>query len=162
MVAVACERPGCDYKTPADVDGAVAAVLLSDHLRARHPEPVHAKLKPIDSPVVGHNTTKETWRYFLSSWAAYKTGTGITTGQIPFQLLNCCEADLPHDVTRENEKIYDKNETDILAAIKRLSVKEESITVSRVNLFNMKQPPGVDVRTYAASLRGQANNNKHC
>ena len=29
--------------------------------------------------------------------------------------------------------------------------------VSRVNLFNMKQPPGVDVHTYAASLRGQAN-----
>ena len=107
--------------------------------------------------MVGHNTTQESWHYFLSSWTAYKTGTGITTQQTPFQLLNFCEADLPHDVTRANGQLDDKPEKDILAAIQRLAVKEESLTVSRVNLFNMKQPPGVDVRTYAASLRGQAN-----
>ena len=156
MVAVACEKAGCWYRTP-DTEGAVAAVLLTNHLRSRHPEPVHAKLKPLDGPVVGHNTTQESWHYFLSSWTAYKTGTGITTQQTPFQLLNCCEADLRHHVTRANGQLDDKPEKDILAAIQCLAVKEESLTVSRVNLFDMKQPPGVDVRTYAVSLRGQAN-----
>ena len=81
MVGVDCPRPGCAHKT-ADVDSAVAAVLLSDHLRTVHPEPVHAKLKPIDSPVIGHNTTQETWRYFLSSRASYKIGTGSGLGPL--------------------------------------------------------------------------------
>ena len=116
------------------------------------------KPKVIDNPTVGVNTTAEAWTYFTTAWNAYKVGTGLGAGQIPIHLINCCDPDLRQDVIREGGKeIYNKTEAQILAAIRKLAVKEESVTVSRVNLWAMKQPPGTGVRTYAAALRGQAN-----
>ncbi|CAC5426163.1 unnamed protein product [Mytilus coruscus] len=48
-------------------------------------------------------------------------------------------------------------ETDLLNAIKRLAVKEESTLVQRIKLNRMTQSPGSNIRTFLASLRGQAS-----
>ena len=48
-------------------------------------------------------------------------------------------------------------EGDLLAAIKRLAVKDESIFVHRIKLNKMTQSPGTGVRTFLANLRGQAS-----
>ena len=48
-------------------------------------------------------------------------------------------------------------EADLLAAIKRLAVKDESIFVHRLNINKMTQSPGTGVRTFLANLRGQAS-----
>ena len=46
---------------------------------------------------------------------------------------------------------------DLLNAIKRLAVKEESTLVQRIKQNMMTQSPGSNVRTFLASLRGQAS-----
>ena len=48
-------------------------------------------------------------------------------------------------------------EDDLLAEIKRLSVREESILVHRMKLGRMTQTPGMGGRTFVANLRGQAS-----
>ena len=47
-------------------------------------------------------------------------------------------------------------ETDLLAAIKRLAVKQESTLVHRMRLSKMIQAPGTPIRTFLAALKGQA------
>ncbi len=47
-------------------------------------------------------------------------------------------------------------EVDLLAAIKRLAVKDESTLVHRIKLGRMTQSPGTGIHTFLASLRGQA------
>ena len=48
-------------------------------------------------------------------------------------------------------------EADLLNAIKRLAVKGESTLVQRIKLNRMAQSPGSSIRTFLASLRGQAS-----
>ncbi|MCG8047535.1 MAG: hypothetical protein N0E48_18225 [Candidatus Thiodiazotropha endolucinida] len=48
-------------------------------------------------------------------------------------------------------------EAELLAAIKRLAVKDESILVHRIKLNKMTQSPGTGIRTFLANLRGQAS-----
>ena len=155
MVVVDCPRAGCGHRT-ADVADVVAAVLLGDHLRTAHPDPG-------EPPTVGRNTSPRAWRRFLASWASYKAAAGLGPAQLPGRLVDrCCRPDLRQDLLEEDseEDIYQKPEPDILAAIRRRAVKEEDsggVTASRVRLLGMKQPAGVGVRTYAASLRRQAD-----
>ena len=47
-------------------------------------------------------------------------------------------------------------EVDLLTAIKRLAVKDESTLVHLIKLSNIIQSPGTGIRTFVASLRGQA------
>ena len=157
-----CPFPGCGENTTND-DKDLAITLFNAHV-ATHTVgggPAIANIckpKVIDNPTVGVNTTAESWTYFTTAWDAYKNGTGLRAAQIPIHLINCCDPDLRQDVIRDKGKdIYNKTEAQILAAIRKLAVKDESVTVSRVNLWSMKQPPGSGVRTYAAALRGQAN-----
>ena len=48
-------------------------------------------------------------------------------------------------------------EKDLLSAIKRLAVKNESTLVHSIKLSKMTQAPGTDIRTFLARLRGQAS-----
>jgi len=50
--------------------------------------------------------------------------------------------------------VANMTEEDLLNAIKRLAVKEESTLVQRIKLNRMTQSPGSNVRTFLASLRG--------
>ena len=45
---------------------------------------------------------------------------------------------------------------DLPAAIKRLAVKDESTLVYLIKLSKMTQSPGTGIRSFVASLRGQA------
>ena len=70
------------------------------------------------------------------------------------QLLECCDESLCKDLTRaEGGSLTSKSETDVLAAIRLLAVRDENTMVARVTLHNMRQEP---IRNFGARLRGQA------
>ena len=87
----------------------------------------------------------------------YKTGTGIPNPKISTALFHCGSKDLRHDLMKDlRDDVAAMSEDNLLAAMKRLAVKEESALVHRMKLSKMTQAPGTSIRTFFANLRGQA------
>ena len=87
----------------------------------------------------------------------YKTGTMISPSQAATALFYCCSEELRLDIMRDIRlDVALMPEDDLLAEIRRLVVKEESILVHRMKLGKMVQAPGQGIRTFLANLRGQA------
>ena len=59
-----------------------------------------------------------------------------------------------HD--QQEVSLTNKTEQKVLAAIKKLAIREENTMVARVTLHNMRQDPDEPVRRFCARLRGQA------
>ena len=77
---------------------------------------------------------------------------------LPTALFYCCSQDLRTDIMRDLQlDVAKMAQADLLAAIKRLAVKEESNLVHRLKLNRMTQSPGTGIRTFLANLRGQAS-----
>ena len=88
----------------------------------------------------------------------YKTGMAIQPVMCATALFHCCDQDLMDDLMRDiSGDVSVMSEADLLAAIKRLAVKEESRLVHRIKLTKMTQAPGTPIRTFLAALRGQAS-----
>ncbi|CAG2250790.1 unnamed protein product [Mytilus edulis] len=82
----------------------------------------------------------------------------ITDNVLPTALFYCCDTNLRTDIMRDLQgDVASMIETDLLKAIKRLAVKEESTLVQRIKLNRMTQSPGSNIRTFLASLIGQAS-----
>ena len=157
MPVLQCPIDGCDWKSQ-DLDAAFAAALttaLQIHDRTVHPplaQTASRKLK-LDPPTIATGCDPDQWSAFTRQWDMYKTGMTITANVLPTALFYCCDTnirDLQGDVANMTEE-------DLLNAIKRLAVKEESTLVQRIKLNRMTQSPGSNVRTFLASLRGQAS-----
>ena len=116
-------------------------------------------LRPHESslaaPVIAHNTTPEQWQKFLCSWKGFKINRRITD---PFYLLICCDPALRNEVINSGNNIACKSEDEILATIKTLAVRRETMAQSRMKLFKMRQEPGDSTETFLTSLRRVANN----
>ena len=73
------------------------------------------------------------------------------------QLLECCSEDLRWDLTRKaGGSLFNKEEKDVLKAIKALAVRQESSMVARLKLHNMKQVRDEPIRSFSAKVIGQA------
>ena len=158
MEAVECPYPGCAYKTPADLDPAVAAVVLSTHA-ITHNRATKAKPTPVKRPEISSGGTTEGWSYFITRWKTYSGAVQLSGQDTSIQLLECCDAKLRRDVTRNAigpVALEDMTEEDLLRAIRALAVREENPKVARVALSRMTQDRGEPVRAFAARLRGQA------
>ena len=160
MPIISCPVNGCEW-TSDDLDGAFAAVIVQQlqmHDKTTHstlPTENH-KLK-IDSPEIGVGANPEEWSAFTRQWSMYKTGTGIPNPKLSTALFYCGSKDLRQDLMRDlREDVAAMSEEDLLAAMRRLAVKEESALVHRMKLSKMTQAPGTSIRTFLASLRGQA------
>ena len=142
-----------------DLDVEFAAALntaLQMHDKTAHTQtaPTKLKLKP---PTVGSGCTPDQWSSFTRQWEMYKAGMAIADNQVSTALFYCCEDELKTDLMRDLQTdVATMNENDLLAAIKCLAVKDESILVHRIKLSKMTQAPGTSIRTFLASLRGQA------
>ncbi len=157
-MAVNCPFPDCVYATPADMNPAVAAAVLSAHAII-HSQTPRAKPVPVRRPEISAGGTTEGWTYFLTRWRAYSQAVHLTPGDASIQLLECLEAKLRRDVTRNMVgplPIENTPEVDLLAAIRALAVREENPKVARVALSRMTQDRGEPIRSFAARLRGQA------
>ena len=160
MPEVACPIPGCEYKTP-DLEAAIVAALITAH-SATHPPvaaaPVaSAKIERVRRPTISAAGTSADWSYFQSCWKDYVDATKVDGRDRVIQLLECCDEPLRKDLTRSCGSLTDKTEADVLAAIRKLAVREERTMVARVTLHNMRQDRDETVRSFGARLQGQAN-----
>ena len=162
MPVLQCPIDGCDWKSQ-DLDAEFAAALttaLQIHDRTVHsapPHPTPRKLK-LDPPTITAGCDPDQWSAFTRQWDMYKVGMAIADNILPTALFYCCDPDLRTDIMRDlQENVANMAEADLLSAIKRLAVKDESTLVHRIKLNKMTQSPGTGIRTFLASLRGQAS-----
>ena len=157
MPTVACPVPDCDYVTP-DLDAAIVAALITAHATT-HTRGVTAaaKVDKVKRPVISAAGTSEEWEYFLSRWSDYVEATKVTGRDRTLQLLECCDEPLRKDLTRATGGgLTNRTEVEILAAIKKLAVRQENTMVARVTLHNMRQDRDEPIRAFGARLAGQA------
>ena len=157
--------PTCTFKTN-DIPDDLAVQMLKIHATV-HTTPAPAppaststpsRLEKVRRPVVSASGTGEDWNYFDARWTEYKAATGVTGRELVLQLLECCDEELRKDLTRTaGGSLADKSEDDVLAAIKQLAVREENVLLARVELYNMRQDAGEEIRHFGARIRGQAN-----
>ena len=157
MVIVACPIPGCVYQTD-DLDAAIVAALLTTHSQTHIPGHITAaKVEKVKRPVISSAGTLEEWEYFQTRWTDYANATKIGGQDKVIQLLECCDESLRKDLTRySGGSLTTKTTNEVMAAIRRLAVREENPMVARVSLHNMRQDRDEPVRNYSARLRGQA------
>lgn len=125
------------------------------HDKAAHSASAPAKLK-LDPPKLDLSCNSDQWSAFTRQWEMYKAGMIISPGQASTALFYCCSDDLRTDVMRDlRGDVVGMAESDLMAAIKRLAVREESVLVHRIRLSKMVQPPGTSIRIFLASLRGR-------
>lgn len=144
----------------------LAAVLLSVHSTGTHTAPAAAasptltttaKLERVWRPTVPAAGSSEEWSYFLTRWQDYAEATKVTGKDKVVQLLECCDEQLRKDLTRNaGGSLTHKTIDEVMAAIKKLAVREENTMVACVQLHNMHQDRDETIRSFGARLRGQA------
>ena len=151
MPKFSCPLPDCTFET-------------EDYSRQRHthkykhssPSQSH-KTEKIRRPTISIGGSSEEWTYFLTRWQDYAEATNIDGKEKVIQLLECCDDNLRKDLTRcAGGSLASKPITEVMAAIKKLAVREESTMVARVELHNMQQDRDEPIRNFGARLRGQA------
>ena len=157
MPMVQCPIPECCYTTP-DLDASIVAALLTTHSTIHASgSAAAAKVEKVKRPTIAAAGTSEDWAYFTSRWSDYVAATKIVGKDRVVQLLECCDEPLRKDLTRSaGGSLTSKSEEAVLAAIKKLAVREENTMVARVALHNMRQDRDETVRSFGARLRGQA------
>ena len=161
MPRLRCPVKGCDWQSQ-DLESAFASALttaLQMHDRSAHTSasPSMSKLK-LEPPKVGLGCDPDLWSVFTRQWEMYKLGMIIANNMIPTALFHCCSQDLCTDIKRDTRvDASTMTEKDLLDKIRRLALKEESTLVHRMKLNKMTQSPGTGVRTFLATLRGQAS-----
>ena len=122
----------CDWKSQ-DLDAALAAALttaLQIHDRTAHPslaQTASHKLK-LDPPTIATGCDPDQWSAFTRQWDMYIAGMAITANVLPTALFYCCDTNLRTEIMRDLQgDVANMTEDDLLNAIKRLAVKEESL-----------------------------------
>ena len=112
-------------------------------------------------PTLKSGVDQAEWSHFEYEWDNYKTAMGITGNTTSAHLYGCLEEDLRRDLQKSNPAVRaaDMTEGNLLAAAKRLAVKEETKLAHRIKMGRALQSPGSSVRTYHAHLKGSA---AHC
>ena len=165
MTKVACPAPECSWESQEfPPEFAVAAnTALEFHVKLAHlpsqpvVQPSSTKPHKMKMPHISAGSSPDQWAAFLRRWSMYKVGMQVSKDTLATTLFDCCDDDLSTDLMRDvQDDVASMSEDDLLKAIKRLAIKEESILVHRIRLGKMTQAPGIPIRTFLASLRGEA------
>ena len=161
MPRLQCPVEGCNWQSQ-DLDVAFASALttaLQMHDKSVHASTSATKSKiKLDPPKVDVGCDPDQWSAFTRQWEMFKVGMCIANNMLPTALFYCCSQDLRTDIMRDTRAdVSSMSEKDLLAAIRRLAVKDESTLVHRMKLNSMTQSPGTGIRTFLANLRGQAS-----
>ena len=158
-----CPFPECTYETK-DVKDELAAVLLSVHSTGTHSAspasaaPAATKVEKVRRPTVSAGGSSEEWSYFLTCWQDYVEATIVMGKDRVVQPLECCDEQLRKDLTRNTgDLLTNKTVDEVMAAIKKLAVREENTMVARVQLHNMKQDQDETIFSFGTRLHGQAS-----
>ena len=86
-----------------------------------------------------------------------KKTCGIQQSVETGELFECCSTELGDDIIRENRKLLEGTEKDLLAAIKRLAIIPVAKTVRRSDVLQMRQDHDEAVRAFYARVKGKAD-----
>ena len=178
MVRLTCTVPGCThgdeggpYKSE-DLENQTALEMLKMHRSDCHagtlqPQPTNTQAEPrgsgprgkIDMPTLSAHCSSDQWEDFLYDWKNYKTAMSITETVASAYLYGCLEEELRRDLRKSNPTVVasEMAEQDLLRAVKRLTVKVESVLAHRIKLGKAVQAPGQGIRTFHAQLKGLAS-----
>lgn len=162
-----CPVNGCGWKSDKLPIEFASALANQQQLHDRTAHPTQAAPQApasntshalkINPPSISAGSSPDQWSSFKKMWAIYKVGAAVPTVMISTALFHCCDEDLMNDLMRDLQTdVTTMDETDLLAAIKRLAVREESTLVHRIRLNRMTQAPGTPIRSFLAQLKGQA------
>lgn len=150
MPIVKCPVPGCDYVTD-DLDAVIVAALLTTHgtVHAARTIPLATEVR---RPFISATGASEDWSDFKSKWSKYVEATKITGQERVLHLLECCDEPLLRNLAScEGGTLTEKSEEELLAAIKELAVREDSLVVPRDAQDSSRQ----DDKEHCTSLDGQ-------
>ena len=169
-----CQYPGC---TLGEEGGAYTTMeglstqelVLKDlelHISMAHAAPGAARggsgagqsdIKPdkFPRPEISDPATDTDWQYFLSSWESYKRATKVTGQAASDQLWHCPTASLKKKVFDSGIRPTDTEE-EILAGIKRLTVKAHNNMINIVQFQSLAQDRDELVPQFSARLHGAA------
>ena len=163
-----CSVPDCTYETDDLTDASLLTALLNLHATT-HAKPAPAaetanappegppRIRELKRPTISLAGNSEQWAYFETRWGEYRDGSRLTGQDVVIQLLECCSEDLRWDLTRTaGGSFFNKQEKDVLKAIKALAVRQENSMVARLKLHNMKQDRDEPMRSFSAKIIGQA------
>ena len=152
-----CEFPGCTVVKSADSEE-TALGLLQLHQTNVHSNATQKQRPPkVDRPQIAGGATAEEWATFNRRWETFKSATDMSQAETKCQLLACREQELEANLFKDDPKLRDKTEGDILAAMKSLAVIDVAATVRVTELLAMKQDHGEGIRAFVARVRGTAN-----
>ena len=162
-----CPYLECEYETE-DVKDEIAAVLLTIHSNDTQVQTTSqpatqatAKVEKVRRPTISSAGSSEEWSYFPTRWKDYAKETKLKGKDMVIQLLECCEEQLREDFARNaGGLLTNKSVDEVMAAIKKLAVREENTMVTRAQLHNMHQDRDETICSFTARLRGQASSCK--
>ena len=166
-VELPCTVADCTYKTPA-LPHEFAFRQMDTHRADTHntaavvpptpttTTPAAPRPEKVQRPCLDVDMTTEKWQYLNTRWISFKNATRLTGESITIQLLEACNENLRFSMFQSDSQINQKSEADILALMKTLSVKEESIMVTRMNFDALHQGAGESISNFVARLKGQA------
>ena len=161
MPTIQC--PVCEWQSQelAEAFANVLNTQLAAHIQVTHPpvaQPqVNTQKLKLDPPKVSVDCNPEQWSSFVRQWNMYKVGMAVPVATVNTALFYCCSEDLRNDILKDIQAdLSSMTEIELLAAMKRLAVIEESTLAQRIKLGKMTQTPGTGIRTFLASLCGQA------
>ena len=146
----------CRTEEDAAIDRRSTAIFAFFPAATTNTNP-NTKLERVRRPTISAAGSSEDWSYFLTRWGDYVAATNVAGKEKVIQLLECCDEQLRKDLTRNaGGSLTDKTADEVMAAIKKLAVREENAMVARVQLHNMRQDRDETIRSFGARLRGQA------
>ena len=160
-----CLYPEWEYETE-DVKDKLVAVLLTVHSNGTHvqmtsqpaTQATTAKIEKVRRATISSAGSSNEWSYFLTRWKDYAEATKLKGNDMVIQLLECCEEQLRKDLTKNAGGLLTNKSVDkVMAAIKKLAVREDNTIVTRVQLHNMCQDWDETTRSFSARLRDQAS-----
>ena len=158
-MAVNCPKADCPFTIVEGTDPAVIVALLDAHVKVDHTATGAVKPKPVERPQVSAGETSEGWDYFTTRWRAYSRASKLRGADLGIQLLECLEPSLRRDLTRTTRgpvPIEEREEAELLKAIKSMAVMQDNCLVATFALARMTQDRGESCRSFASRLRGVA------
>jgi hypothetical protein len=154
-----CHIEGCGFVTPDDAE-VIRATVMTHHLANTHwataPGLAAQKRAKVNSPTLNFGASGEAYEYFISCWTVYKEMTGITGNVLRGQLLDCASEKLRFSMFQNKRDITTAMEDQILASMKKLAIKMETVMVSRNTLNRLTQEGDEGIQHFSARVKGLA------
>ena len=162
MVVVSCTIDTCEFKTQV-VGDQTGSILLSHYIATEHSNAnqvssnIQDRAQRPQRPIITTELTPQQWSNIIRYWKIYKKEARLNTTNIITQLITCCDEELRNQLFNAHSEIEEKEEEEVIKAIRELAVKSESVIVAQVNHVKCRQGRDEPVRKWFSRLKGQAS-----